>query len=119
MTKRYRPFSNGTEFTYWDDANCCQCALDPYQDGGDSGICDIFDALTVAYWDDGTISEDIAVKMGYPENAYAPSGLPYLGWLCREFRDAPPPEPSEAAKMYELGMPCLPGFEREATCPTT
>lgn len=68
MSEPIIPFSNGTERMEWDNANCCRCGLDPWQDEGRHfGRCDIFDALSEAGIGDGTVSAEIADRMGYPE----------------------------------------------------
>lgn len=107
MSERVYPFSNGTEYIAWDSAYCWKCGRGPYRnyddpDAQQDGFCDIFDALADAYLDDGTISAEIAERMGDP-------------WQqrCREFLAEwqPEPEKSEAERMRELGMPYLPGFD--------
>jgi|GEM_PF-3873415 len=69
-TERIHPFSNGCQFGDWDDANCCRCVR--YDD------CDICRALTEAMCGDGTVSAEIARRMGYfaREGAY--------NWPCGE-----------------------------------
>ena len=60
---RIRPFSNGSEYTAWQERNCGKCAkFDP-----DSleVACPIDEALLSAYWDDGTISKEMADKIGF------------------------------------------------------
>lgn len=58
-----RPFSNGTEFTDWLEGNCERCK----KGAGYSGewpTCPIEDALTYAMFDDGTIDDAIADRIG-------------------------------------------------------
>lgn len=81
--KNVRPFSCGTQDIDWQDRNCCRCARLP--DGFweqywkmESG-CEIFDALSFAAVDDGTITEEIAERMGYV------GGPPFdYTWDCKE-----------------------------------
>jgi hypothetical protein len=70
--KRVRPFSNGTQFMDWENANCSRCKK--YSE--DASSCDLVTALTFAYFDDGTISAEHAQRIGYDSGAYS--------WMCGE-----------------------------------
>jgi hypothetical protein len=61
-TNGVRVFSNGCQSADWDDRNCCRCKK--WNPDGKSE-CDIANALTVAYWDDGTVGKPIADRMGF------------------------------------------------------
>lgn len=66
---RARPFSNGADFCWWEARNCLRCAKHiPETTAG----CEIDEALTVAYWDDGTIHGGLARRMGCDEDGRAP-----------------------------------------------
>ena len=83
MSDRYRPFHCGSQFADWEEANCCRCVK---YDNIDSGMkvidpvsdCEIFNALIEACCDDGTVSADIAQRMGYLDNKLA------FQWKCPE-----------------------------------
>lgn len=75
---RYRPFSNGSQFSDWRHANCWRCAKQ-FDEAADEYRCEIEQALDVACWDDGTVSEDIARRMGY-----LAAGSCSYGWMCPE-----------------------------------
>lgn len=72
-------FSNGTEYDCWTAHNCDGCALagDPSVAGSSS--CAIFEAIHDAAGDDGTVTLDIAERMGMSANKG------YLYWRCPEF----------------------------------
>lgn len=55
MNLRARPFSNGTEYSYWRDMNCDRCA---------AVACGLQQALRDAYWDDGNIDVETAQAFG-------------------------------------------------------
>jgi hypothetical protein len=75
---RQRPFSNGGQFMDWCASNCDRC-VKSFNDGGE---CDIEEALFIASIDDGTVSEDIARRMGYLKPDGTTSGA--YGWPCTE-----------------------------------
>ena len=77
---RQRPFSNGGQFMDWCASNCDRCVLG--NANRESGACDIEQALALAYLDDGTVSEDIARRMGYLK----PDGTTdrNYAWPCTE-----------------------------------
>lgn len=72
----YRPFSNGSQYCDWDSRNCCNCIK---YSTTDPDKCEIQNALSEACFGDGTVTEDIAKRMGYMEhkNSY--------NWRCPEF----------------------------------
>lgn len=72
--KKIRPFSNGSQDAAWQDRNCIDC--DKWQDNKGKEICEISAALTVACFDDGDITEEIAKRMGYTKDSYI--------WDCPE-----------------------------------
>lgn len=74
---RFRPFSNGTQYLDWETSNCSRCTKTLERHDG-YFICSIEAALNAAMFDDGTISESIAKRMGYLNNRDAYS------WPCGE-----------------------------------
>lgn len=82
-TERIHLFSNGTQYMDWTFNNCDKCALagDPSEPGSSS--CDLFEAICDAGADDGTVSAEIAARLGYSPIRYV--------WRCPEFtKDVPP-----------------------------
>lgn len=82
------PFANGSQFMDWLENNCCNCARysfalnpatgktrDPLEE---DALCQIELALHQACWGDGSVSPEIAQRMGYSDP------LAY-GWRCGEF----------------------------------
>ncbi len=65
MTRIY-VFSNGSQDGDWITANCQKCI----KSHADCSACDIELALTCAYFDDGTVSKEIADRMGYEPLVY-------------------------------------------------
>lgn len=59
--RKYRPFSNGTEFDIWHSRNCQQCQLCSIED---SPTCPGDEGLTLALFDDGEISAEICDFIG-------------------------------------------------------
>jgi hypothetical protein len=79
--KRYRPFSNGSQWYDWQDSNCFRCKrVDVSDPDRPVSTCPILEALNRACVDDGTVSEEIARRMGYLD-ARKDGGIPY-GWPC-------------------------------------
>lgn len=69
-----RPFSCGTQYGDWVERNCEVCLL---YDREKAGGCEIDDALGLALFGDGTVSEEIAERMGATDpRAYS--------WECPE-----------------------------------
>ena len=76
--KRYRPFSNGSQWIDWQSNNCCGCSKAKFEkDSSDvASECPILLALFDAMWDDGTISAEIADRMTRDDGRYV--------WPCGE-----------------------------------
>lgn len=72
------PFSNGCQHIDWDSANCDLCEKG-YYNNNETDCCEIDVALTHAAVDDGTVSAEMAERMGYTrfEGRY--------NWPCLEF----------------------------------
>ncbi len=87
MEKRINPFSNGSQYIDWENANCCKCAKHPFDEdelfdivrNTPEKLCEIFLALSEACVGDGTISPEIAKRMAYP------GSLEYC-WRCGEYK---------------------------------
>lgn len=82
--KRRRPFHCGSQAGDWMAGNC-EAGCSKYTEGQDPAPCPIQQALNEAWWGDGTVSEEIAQRMGLPGNELA------LVWPCPEHD--PPWEP--------------------------
>lgn len=67
MTDKIYAFSNGTQYTSWMDRNCVSCQKWCYESAARSK-CDIDKALADAYCSDGSISKEIAHRMGRLDN---------------------------------------------------
>ena len=71
-----RPFSTGTQYLDWTDRNCERCTkYDPIEFQGN---CEIDGALGLALIGHGEVSDEIATRMGYDDNAN------YFTWDCPE-----------------------------------
>jgi hypothetical protein len=77
MNKRIRPFSCGTQYGDWYMSNCDRCKKGA-REGQEGFKCDIDEALFEAYFGDGTVSREIAERMGAIENEGA------YTWKCPE-----------------------------------
>ena len=74
-----RVFSNGTEYMAWNNANCCECARYHVVDGEVvEPVCPLEEALSLASIDDGTVSHEMAGRMGLPSRTMG-------GRTCKEF----------------------------------
>lgn len=95
---RYRPFPNSLTYMAWLERNCCRCANyvpDSEIDSGDG--CPIEEALAFASIDDGTISVDVAERMGYAGACKS--------WL--------PNEEAQKAAARAATLPLFPELEEE------
>ena len=61
---RVKPFSNGTDYEVWEQSCCGKCTKSQQDPNVQEGKCEIENALSYAYWDDGKIPESIAIRMG-------------------------------------------------------
>lgn len=89
-----RPFSNGTEYQDWQDANCsgCRKSVDAIGEPGDWPTCEIESALTYAYLGDGTVDQAMADRMGFRVERT---------WRCAEL-DAGPPPPVDGKMLVDM-----------------
>lgn len=79
-----RPFANGFEYYAWIERNCGRCVRFTPEP-----TCEIEEALALACLGTGTISREIADRVGYaPERIYLDGHL-ILGWPCAEFEARP------------------------------
>lgn len=75
---RVRPFSCGTQAADWQCSNCERCTKNTPPENG-MPTCEIQYAICEAWFGDGTVSEQIARRMGImPDNLFA------LVWQCDE-----------------------------------
>jgi hypothetical protein len=75
---RVRPFHCGSQYADWESRNCDNCTKG-LKIGRARFRCPLQKAITIAYWDDGTVSEDIADRIGVPKAGDR------WGWRCPEF----------------------------------
>lgn len=81
--ERARPFDSGTQYAAWVTRNCQACPkCAKYDEEQFMGRCDIDGALVVAHIGDGTVSPEIADRMGYTA-AHADGEFPWT-WACPE-----------------------------------
>lgn len=76
---KVRPFSNGSQFADWTASNCERCAKGAPIGSAEWPTCPIEYALAYACIDDGTITQEIADRMGYEH-----STARYV-WMCCEW----------------------------------
>jgi hypothetical protein len=74
--KRYSPFHCGTQFGDWEASNCDRCTKGAAY--GELPTCPIQYAVGSALFGDGTVSEDIAERMGFLKHKGR------YGWPCNE-----------------------------------
>ena len=86
MASRFRPFSNGTEYMDWQNANCCRCSRYHTDRHGEvvSPICHLEKALSYACVADGTITAYIADRIGRERRISVRHSYLVLGPRCRE-----------------------------------
>lgn len=85
---RARPFHCGSQAADWTCSNCDRCKKQSPRDAAfDEMTCEIERAIGEAYMSDGTVSQEMAKRMGYDG-----SPTSYL-WQCGEW------EPTEAWKI--------------------
>lgn len=86
MSERRRPFSQGTQYLDWQEANCCRCRKYHVKNGEVvAPICELEEALALACIGDGMISGEHAARLGLPENTWS-------RWKCLEFEPEGLPE---------------------------
>lgn len=77
MTDRIYLFSNGTQFMDWDARNCSKCdRLTWDKDGNPVTSCKLYHAIADAACDDGSVTPEMAQRLGYTSGAYT--------WDCPE-----------------------------------
>lgn len=75
---KFRPFSNGTQYMDWTNANCNRCKKSALLNSEGGYNCVIEKALLEAYLTDGEVEEQIANRMGYLLNQGKDN------WMCPE-----------------------------------
>ncbi len=76
---RVRPFYCGTQMGDWTARNCERCVKGWRHEHGSDIRCDIDGAIAVGYIGDGTVSAEIARRMGYVKES-----PPAYTWDCLE-----------------------------------
>lgn len=80
--ERSNPFSTGSQFADWCSRNCDRCVK--YEPEGAPAACEIDHALLAAQCGDGSVTQDIAERLGYVEGtAFTEDGFFYT-WDCPE-----------------------------------
>lgn len=105
------PFSNGSQYVNWTCANCERCTKQADPDASfDKMPCQIEAALAYASIDDGSVTEEIAERMGV--NFWKSKDKFLYNWPCPEYRNKETGEPwgdysaeiSERAGQQELKL---------------
>lgn len=110
---RHRPFSCGSQSVDWQAANCARCTK--YSE--DASKCEIDRALLEAMFGDGSVSTDIAERMGYLDNSPPRhEGFAY-NWPCKEVCWTEEWKAEVNARRGERQTLTLPGLEEPAPCP--
>ncbi len=73
---RISPFCNGSQDADWQNKNCVHC--EKFDPDNQKSTCEIDQALLMACFDDGTVTAEIAERMGYTADAYC--------WECKEIQ---------------------------------
>lgn len=63
-----KPFYCGTQYVDWQGRNCDKCRKFRYEGPADPKNCAIDYALGMAFWKDGQVSDEIAKRMGVPDD---------------------------------------------------
>jgi len=88
---RHIPFYCGSQKMDWHCYNCSNCTKG-YDDEARAWRCDLEKAIDNAFMGDGSVSAEIAKRMGEPEDCRVHN------WRCPEFVAAPPrPSPPKPA----------------------
>lgn len=77
MSEKFYPFSNGSQYNDWQDSNCERCKKFD-QDQADPSKCEIDFEIGKAYLGDGSVSKDIANRIGFFDHQRS-----YV-WKCPE-----------------------------------
>ena len=77
QTEQARPFYCGTQAADWKASNCWRCTK-AYDEQAGEWRCDLERAIDDAQFGDGTISPDIARRIGYDNSSFAHV------WACTE-----------------------------------
>lgn len=113
--EQVRPFSNGSQYGDWRDRNCYRCTksyerMEPKPKDG-MGPCAIDNAVGLAYIGSGSVTPEIAKRMGF-------EGGGVYGWDCPE-RELAPEKKEQAQDLGTLVVypPCehaVPAFGCES-----
>jgi len=74
------PFSSGSQHGDWRASNCDRCTK--YTHNPNESKCEIDKAILKAQFGNGTVSDEIAKRMGYYDNN-GKDGFSYV-WMCNE-----------------------------------
>lgn len=72
-----RPFDSGSQYADWQERNCEGCKK--FDAAKFKGRCDIDGAVGAAYFGEGSVSDEIAVRMGYTG-----PNIGAYSWACPE-----------------------------------
>lgn len=92
--ERKRPFHSGSQFADWQDRNCGRCWKFDIEAAFDESKCEIDAALGDAMFGDGTVSAEIALRMGFTDP------VSYT-WVCPEREEEEPEPPQPGTKAYQ------------------
>jgi hypothetical protein len=95
MSDKVYPFHCGTQFIDWQNANCCLCSKMEEDPDKWPEKCELESALTYAAIDDGSVTPEIAKRLGWEAGKFA------YQWRCGEFE---PKEAADANRSQSLPM---------------
>lgn len=101
--QRVRIFSNGDAYRGWLYNNCDRCVKRP--------TCFLEESIASACILDGTISLDVAARLGMPKDGSEQ-------WWCKERQTSLDVTPPAAHEMVKAGADLRPGFEDRQPVPT-
>ena len=81
MSDRISPFAKNSQYVDWCTFNCERCAK-AAEEEVDIVTCEIEEKLVEATWDNGTVSVEIAERMGHT-SSHKDGMQPYV-WPCGE-----------------------------------
>lgn len=85
------PFHCGTQYGDWSDSNCVRC-VHGAEAHNQQPVCEIEKALLTAFAGDGTVTPEIAARMGHTAHSPPAQERHSYVWPCNEW------EPTEEAK---------------------
>jgi hypothetical protein len=112
MARGIIPFSNGSEFDWWQSRNCDRCKKYDFDPETYTTTCPIAEAIADMAATIAPLTQEMAIRMGYLDKSGKEVGNDCTERVIgRPEPKVPPPPLPVDQELKKLGAAMLPGFE--------